>query len=99
MLKIVCVNVGNWENRGIEYADKLYDQVTRNLKAGTIGQFIVFTDNHDEQYAPGITVRQIPSLEVTGWYSKLSLYKAGVFDDGDRIIFLDLDTVITSSLD
>jgi hypothetical protein len=98
MLKIVCINVKNYLGRGIEYVDTLYDMVTRNLSEGTPGDFIVFTDDVSEVYSPGITVREVPH-ELRGWFSKLSLFKTGTFNDGDRIFYLDLDSVITASLD
>jgi hypothetical protein len=34
-----------------------------------------------------------------GWWAKVSLFEPGLFNDGDRILYLDLDVVITGSLD
>jgi hypothetical protein len=36
---------------------------------------------------------------LSGWWNKLYLFKDGLFPEGDRILYLDLDTVITGSLD
>ena len=33
-----------------------------------------------------------------GWWSKLELFRPGVFEDGDRVFYLDLDSVIVQSL-
>ena len=99
MLIVACVNVGNYLGQGVKYVEILHDMVMRNLAEGTEGRFVVFTDNPDESYASGIVVREIPAREVKGWWAKLSLFKSGVFDDGDRILYLDLDTVITGPLD
>ena len=33
-----------------------------------------------------------------GWWSKLELFRPDIFDDGDQIIYLDLDTIITRDI-
>lgn len=79
----------------MEYVEKLYRGVSRNL-----GQFefVCFTDDPDP-YSEGIIKRELPQPGIKGWWNKLALFKPGVFNDGDRVLFLDLDTVITGSLD
>jgi hypothetical protein len=34
MLRIVCVNAGNYQGRGAQYVNILFDSVRRNLKDG-----------------------------------------------------------------
>lgn len=97
MLRIVCVDTGNYCGRGREYVQTLHDMVRRNLPEGMIGQFEVFTDYCDD-YGPGIFVRESPSF-LFGWWGKLRLFNPGLFDVGDRIVYFDLDTVITGPLD
>jgi hypothetical protein len=98
MLNVVCVNAGNYLNRGVEYVRILNDMVRRNLPEGYPGKFIVFTDSPGD-YGPEIEVRQLPVPGLDGWWNKLSLFKQGVFEAGERVLYLDLDTVLTGRLD
>jgi hypothetical protein len=93
----VCVNWGNYCGKGADYVNILFDSVCRNLAYGVTGRFVCFTDS-PEGYAQGIETRELPK-GVFGWWNKLYLFKAGLFSFGERIIFLDLDTVIVSEMD
>lgn len=97
MLRIVAVNWRNYEGRGAEYCNTLYDMVTRNLPAGLSGTFEVFTDDATGLH-PNITTRELPG-NLNGWFCKLWLFSPGLFDHGDRIVYFDLDTLITGRLD
>ena len=97
MLIFACVNASNYMGRGKEYVEILHDSVVRNISYGTEGKFVCFTDD-PEPYADGIEKRPLHG-GLKGWYNKLYLFKKGVFDKGDKIIFFDLDTVIVSGLD
>jgi len=33
-----------------------------------------------------------------GWWGKLELFRSDIFDDGDRVLYLDLDSVVLQSL-
>lgn len=95
MLHVVCIKAG--PKFGPDYPNILFDMVRRNLPEGFEGRFICFTDDPaglDE----GIEVRPLPA-DLPGWWSKLALFKPGLFSEGDRIVFLDLDTVITGRID
>lgn len=72
--------------------------VCRNISDKTAYKFICFTDCPDGLDIE-IDARPLPEKGLTGWWNKLALFKEGLFSDGDRILFLDLDTVITSGLD
>lgn len=95
MLRICCVRAG--AAFAPAYVSNLADMVRRNLADGMEGEFICFTDQPDD-YGPGITVRPLPA-DLPSWWSKLALHRDGLFDAGDRILFLDLDTLITGRLD
>lgn len=99
MLNFVTVNWRNYEGRGVEYTRNLFDMVRRNLEAGTEGKFTVFTDAPNEDYGPGIEVRELPVKGLTGWWNKLVLFKGGLFPNFTRVIYFDLDTVITGPID
>lgn len=93
----VCVNWGNYCGRGAEYVNKLYDMVRRNLPDGYPGRFVCFTDNNDglSEY---VDAQALPE-GIAGWWNKLALFSPDLFAEGERIVYLDLDTVITGSLD
>ena len=99
MLNIVAVNWRNYCERGVEYTNILFDSVRRNLADGTEGKFVVFTDDVSARYDPSIEVRQLPDDGIRGWWHKIHLFKDGLFPKGDRILYFDLDTVITGRLD
>lgn len=92
-----CVNWGNYCDRGTEYVNILFDMVRRNICSGYPGKFVCFTDQPDglDSY---IEARALPE-GMRGWWNKLYLFKEGVFEEGERVIYLDLDTCITGSLD
>jgi hypothetical protein len=93
------VNNGNYLGRGVEYTNILHDMVRRNLPEGTPGDFTVFTDiTWEGGYHPDIIVRPLP-YNLPGWWAKLGLFSPGVFPNGDRILFMDLDTLITGPID
>lgn len=97
MLRICFVKVG--DAYGPEYVNILADCISRNLAAGTPGTFECFTDN-PEGISEHITTHPIPQGEgFDGWWAKMWLFKDGHFEDGDRILYFDLDTVILGPLD
>lgn len=97
MLNVVMVDSGNYLGRGREYVEVLKDSISRNLPEGFPGQFQVFSDYCDD-YGPEILTRKLPG-DLNGWYNKLYLFKSGLFPINDRIVYFDLDTVITGKLD
>jgi uncharacterized Rossmann fold enzyme len=98
MLNIVCINANNYLGRGAEYVNILSDMVGRNISDKTLYKFICFTDD-STQINSEIDIRPLPVSGLDGWWNKLALFKDGLFPDGDRILYLDLDTVIISGLD
>lgn len=97
MLNVVCVQSGNYLGRGAEYINILFDSVRRNLPEGYEGRFVCFTDDPTGLHA-GIESRPLPA-DLPGWWNKLALFRDGVFHDGDRVLYFDLDTLITGRLD
>jgi hypothetical protein len=98
MLNIVTVNAGNYQGRGVEYVNTLFDCIRRNLAEGFRGKFVVFTDQ-PEGYDGAHEVRPLPVAGLQGWWNKLALFKPGVFQDGDRVLYFDLSAVPTGRLD
>ena len=93
---VACLQVGNYCNRGREYVEKLHRAVSKNLSLPFT--FECFTDDQ-HGYPAGITKRALPYPGLKHWFHKLSLFKPGVFPDGERVLYLDLDTLIVGSLD
>lgn len=90
----VCLKAGN--AFGPEYVNILHDMVARNLPAGYPGKFVCLTDDAtglDE----GIETVPLPA-DLEKWWGKLYLFKRGLFPDGSRMVFMDLDTVILGNL-
>ena len=98
MLDVICVNAGNYQGRGVDYVRVLNDMVRRNLPEGYAGRFTVFTDTSGD-YGPEIIVRPLPEPGLTGWWNKLAVFKAGVFERGSHVLYLDLDTLICGRMD
>jgi hypothetical protein len=95
MLNIVMVQVNNYQGRGIEYANRLADQVRANL---TVRHRIhCITDEAASEY---YRVRCHPhDKALPGWWQKIRLFHPGLFKDGERMLFLDLDTIIVRNID
>lgn len=98
MLHVVAVNWRNYQGCGVDYVNRLFAMVARNLDVGTEGKFTVFTDNLDDGYHPSVHVEPLP-LGLEGWYNKLFLFSPGLFKSTDRVLYFDLDTVIVGDLD
>lgn len=87
---VACVEVGDYERRGAEYVRKLQAMVSRNLGPH---RFVCLTDEpgrHD------VECQQIQG--GGGWWAKIALFEPGRFPDGERILYLDLDSVVVGDL-
>ena len=81
---------------GADYVNKLYRGVARNLT--TPFTFYCFTEKPeglDESILP------VPlDTSLSGWWAKAHIFKAGSqFEISGRIMYIDLDMIITGSLD
>lgn len=93
----VCLNAGNYCGRGAEYVNNLADMVKRNMPYGVRWRFVCLTDD-PTGLNDGIDVLPLPP-DLKGWWGKLYLFKRGLFEDGTRMVFFDLDTLILNSLE
>lgn len=94
---VACVQAGNYCGRGADYVNALYDMVVRNMPPGVLFRFVCLTDDAAGLHADIETIALPDDLE--GWYGKLYLFKRGLFADGERVIFMDLDTLVIGRLD
>lgn len=95
MVTFVCVNAGNYLGRGADYVNILFNSIARNLPDKH--KYVCFTDT-PEGINPEIEIRALPG-DLKGWWNKLYLFKRGLFNENERIIYFDLDTVIVGALD
>lgn len=91
----VCLKAG--EMYGPEYVNILFDMVRRNLSDGYPGRFVCIT-NDPKGLDERIEVLPLPA-DLERWWGKLYMFKRGLFPDGERLIFMDLDTLIVGNLD
>jgi len=96
---VICMK---WGTRyGADFANRLYSMVRRHVSGDL--RFVCFTDDGSELDA-GIEALPLPEMELphaiawTPW-RKLALWQAELFDLAGDVLFLDLDIVVTGSLD
>jgi len=99
MVNVICMKWGT--KYGPEYVNVLRRMVARNLKRPH--RFVCFTE-HTEGLDAEVEVRPLPECrvpnrpEVEAW-RKISLFRPDLADLKGPTLFLDLDIVITGSLD
>lgn len=94
-VKIVCLKWGT--KYPAEYINRLYRMVNKHLSLPF--EFYCLTDNTDELDS-NIRVLDL-ELEsgLKGWWYKLQLFKHDFYGLSGQAMFLDLDVVITGSID
>lgn len=95
MVTFVTVNWNNYQGRGADYVNILFNGIARNLSEKH--RYICFTDNADG-INKEIEIRPLTG-DLNGWWNKIYLFKDDVFPINERIIYIDLDTVIVGALD
>lgn len=88
MLTVACLKWGI--KYGAEWVYRLRAMVAQHLSIPH--EFVCFTDKPID----GVKCRALES-GLTGWWPKLELLKSGQFDDW--VLYLDLDVVVTASID
>lgn len=92
-LLVLCVWWGKLYPK--KYVEILRNSVKRNLTIPY--EFYCLTD-HDIEI-DGVNMLPILKDNKTTWWNKISLFKPDLFNYNRRILYLDLDVVITGSLD
>lgn len=91
MLNVVCIKAGT--KYSAEYVGRLQRGVSRFLSIPH--RFICLTDD-----SAGLNCESLPLDEpLTGWWHKVTLFKANPYGMNGRLLFLDLDVVVTGPLD
>lgn len=98
--QVICIKWGT--KYGAEYVNRLFAMVRRNTTGDL--RFTCFTDN-SEGFVPAVDVQPIPDLpcalptNTLGIWRKVSLYGPKLADLSGPVLFLDLDVIVTGSLD
>lgn len=95
MINIICLKWG--DKYGPEYVNRLYNSIKRNTTQEF--KFHCFTEN-SEGITSGIIVHPLPYDNLEGWWNKLYLFSNELpIPIGEKIFFVDLDTLITDNID
>ena len=94
LVNVVCLYWGN--KYSIDYVNKLYSMVKRNLTVPH--QFICYTDHPSLSFSDGIITKGLPFDQYEGWFNKLTLFSNEADLKGNNL-YLDLDVVILENLD
>lgn len=101
-VNVVCLKWG--EAYGPEYVNHLYNMVRRNLSYSF--RFICLTEQ-SEGITPEVEIFPLPEFEEPPWqyarycsaWRKIALFKPDLAGMQGKVLFLDLDVVITQSID
>jgi hypothetical protein len=94
MLNIVTVQVGNYCGLGREYVAALFDGIRKNLQ----GEYAFSCITDDAATLPDGVRPLAAEPNVSGWWNKISLFKPGMFEKGQRVLFSDLDAIAIGDL-
>lgn len=95
MIDIVCLKWGT--KFGPEYVNNLYSGIKRNTTVPF--KFHCFTEDSTD-LIEDVIIQELPDLGVDGWWNKIYLFNDQLpFEPGSRIMFFDLDTIITGNID
>lgn len=95
MLTICCVQVQNYCGNGAGYVNALHRAIRTHITVPF--RFVCITDDTNGLDDHIKTLDADP--DAPGWWQKLTLFKRGRFNDADRILFIDLDTIILKNID
>ncbi len=91
---VVCVKQGT--KYGPDYVNRLAAMVRRNSSHDP--DFVCFTEDATGLDG-GIRHLPLPDPDYQGWWNKVSLYRGDLDGVGGRMLYFDLDVVLTGSID
>jgi len=95
VLTVVCIKWGT--KYGSDYVDKLFRGIKRNLNVHFA--FLCFTDDPTGILEKEIEIHDIDEGGWLGWWTKSVVLFDGRLGTRELILYVDLDTIITGSLD
>ncbi len=90
---VVCVKWGT--KYGADYVNRLGAMVRRNTKRRV--RIVCFTE--DARGLDGVEAQPLPAPGLSGWWNKVALFKESLPGVQGRVLYLDLDVVVTGALD
>lgn len=96
MLTVACVWVKANVPYSVDYVTRLRNMVARHLPMNY--RFMCLTDRPDELPADIETSHITHKPMVPGWWSKINLFNPMRMKTDDKILYLDLDTVVVDDL-
>lgn len=95
MINIVCLKWG--AKYGAEYVNRLYSGIIRNTTKKI--KFHCFTDD-SSGINSNVVIHNLPYTNIKSWWNKLYLFSNNInIPLGEKIFYVDLDTLITSNID
>lgn len=91
---ILCLKWG--DKYSADYVNKLHSMVERHLSLPH--RFVCLTDDATG-INPQVECKDLLEESLDGWWNKLSIFKEKVYDLSGPTVFIDLDVVITGSID
>lgn len=93
-VNIICLKWG--DKYSPDYVNKLYYMVKKSLQRPF--KFYCITEN-SAGLLQNVNILPLYDDSLTGWWHKLSIYRADFYGLSGTTLFLDLDIVITRSID
>jgi hypothetical protein len=94
-INIICLKWG--EKYNSDYVNRLYHAVKRNTTISF--KFHCFTDDPSEINSE-IIIHELPYKNIESWWNKLYLFSDEIdIPQGDKIFYIDLDTLIVDNID
>ena len=90
---VVCVKHG--DKYGPDYVNRLHAMVARNNTPAP--RFVCFTEN-PYGLASSVEIQPLPGAGLDGWWNKVALFREELPGVTGRVLYLDLDVVITGNL-
>jgi len=95
MINIVCLKWG--DKYDPDYVNKLFSSIKRNTTVEF--KFHCFTENGSDLNQE-IIIHDLPYKSLEGWWNKVYLFSNQInIPLGEKIFYVDLDTVITDNID
>ncbi|NQV57088.1 MAG: tetratricopeptide repeat protein, partial [Rhodospirillales bacterium] len=91
---IVCVKHGT--KYGADYVNRLYSMTQRLSDLSP--RLVCFTEDA-AGLNPEIDAQQLPGQGLSGWWNKIALFRDNLPGVSGRVLYLDLDVVITANID
>jgi len=95
LVNVICLKWGT--KFSAEYVNNLYSSISKNTTKNI--KFHCFTEDSKELNS-NIIIHPLPDNNLEGWWNKVYLFNKDIsIPIGEKIVFFDLDTVITKNID